>query len=233
MSITLHLIASQQRDLGQAEDAIRSYRADLAIISKLVERDPDNAIWRAGLAVTKRTLGLQLLLVGRVREAEPLIRQSEELVRDVLASDPENTEHKLQLAYSRIALARLELALDRPAQALEWLETSVAEISFGSLQDPDSRTSLYCGETYLFRGEVLSRLGDQERAAKDWATAREILAPLKAESKDPGFLLAWSHLMALTGNREESLAAAGRLAAQDFARADFLEMCRDQGLVLE
>jgi tetratricopeptide (TPR) repeat protein len=233
MSVTLHLTAAIHRDLGQAEAAIRSFRADLAIISKLVERDPENATWRGGLAVTKRTLGLQLLWLGRVEEAEPLIRDAEVLVRDLLVLDPVNAEHRLELAYSRLVLARLELVLDEPVRALEWLNTSVTEIAFASNPEPDARTRQYFGETLLLRGEVHSLLGHPGRATSDWAMSREVLTPLEATSADAGFLLAWSHLMALTGKREESLAAASRLAAQDFARADFLAMCREQNLVFD
>ena len=52
--------------------------------------------------------------MNRVAEAEPLIHEADVLVREVLARDPENFEHQLQAANSRLALARLELAEDRP-----------------------------------------------------------------------------------------------------------------------
>ena len=83
------------------------------------------------------------------------------------------------------------------------------------------------------RGVTLERMGQPERAAVDWESAREILEPLKTDSKDAGYLLAWLHLMAVTGNREESQAIATRLAGQDFARTDFLDLCREFDLVID
>ncbi len=233
LSITLHLIASMQRDLGKDEAALSSYRADLDIISGLVQRDPENFEWRAGLATTKRTLGLHLIRMNRVAEAGPFIHQGDELVREVLARDPENIEHQFQTANSRLALARLELAQDRPEPALAWLDESVAEIKARYSGPPDKQASLALGETLLMRGVALERMGQRERAVSDWESAREILEPLKADSKDAGYLLAWCHLMAVTGNRVESQAVASRLAGQDYARADFLDLCREFDLVID
>ncbi len=227
LSVTLQLIASLHRDLGQDEEALRTYQADLAIISRLVAHDPENADWRGGLAVTQRTIGLHLLQMGRTPEAQGHILDGNDLVQSLLALDPDNADHLLQEAESHLALARLELALGRPDQALAWLDTSDREISSRSSVSLDNRFRRNQGETMLWRGIALEQMGLEDRAAQVWNAAREILEPITGATNDTGILMVWARLMAVTGRMNESQAAVTRLAKLDFARNDYRDFCRE------
>jgi serine/threonine-protein kinase len=233
LAITLQIIAGHQTNLGRNEEALRSYEADLAIMTRLTAHDPDNAGWRGGLATTHRTLGTHLLWEGRLQEARPHLNAGLDLVLELHRQDPGNRDFQRQLAYSRITLARLYLAEDDPDAALAQLDASLAEIGPRGTDREDNVTRHYLGRTHLWRGCAQMAAGFPDPARASWRQARAILPPLTGETREPDLLVDWTRLMLLLGERETAEKSAATLAGMDFARRDFVDLCRQNELTVD
>lgn len=100
-------------DYGEAE-AI--YRESLTHRRRIAREQPDDGRSQSNLATSLRSLGMALLLGGRLEEAEPLLLESLELRRELFG------DRSAKVATLLLSLGRLEHRRDRLAAAEAYLQ---------------------------------------------------------------------------------------------------------------
>ena len=63
--------------------------------------------------------------------------------------------------------------------------------------------------------------------------ARTILPPMTEETREPDLLVDWTRLMLLLEERETAEKSAATLARMNFARRDFVDLCREYELTFD
>ena len=89
---------------GNTAGALNSYRASLAIRTKLAAGDPDNAQWQRDLCSAYQRVGDGLKAQGNTAEALDAYRSSYALIDRLAKADPSNAvwQHDLAVANSKI-----------------------------------------------------------------------------------------------------------------------------------
>ncbi|MBC8072646.1 MAG: tetratricopeptide repeat protein [Deltaproteobacteria bacterium] len=148
---------------GEGEDAVRFFHRALAIQAGA------GGGWVAQSILTRLNIGMTLLRLDRVREAEQIMRPAfEELQRTILPGDPD-------LVQGTIQIGRLELALGHPQRALELFDRAqVLERTFHPAKDERPTVAFQ-------RARALWELGRDRPTAH--AMVRAARVPIAAEAE--------------------------------------------------
>jgi tetratricopeptide (TPR) repeat protein len=155
---------------GQRELAIEQFRAAMAYADGLIAVEPNNAQWLLSAVAARIDLARELLNGGRAGQATAHVDFVCNAVNRLLARDPRKPDVRNALANCWALRARLALAEDQKAQALEFA-TRAATVQ-RSVHTADAATdAYYLAETYWLLGNIHRQLGNGDAARSAWTTA--------------------------------------------------------------
>ena len=96
---------------GDFPGALDAYRSGLAILQKLVARDPSNTVWRRRMGWAHSRVANALLRMNRLKEAEESVKASLDVLVPIQEKQPTHQDARLSLAFARIVEGRLLAAL--------------------------------------------------------------------------------------------------------------------------
>jgi tetratricopeptide (TPR) repeat protein len=177
---------------GKWQDALRQYQAALAVIQRLVQKDPNRPDWQRDLATTRMRIG------DLMQERDPQMALEQYTlalpVRERLAhgSDNDGLRSNLSVAYNRIGdmlklAGKYDEALDRYNEALAIRQRLAAKDS-GNAQ---SQSAL--AFQYIYLGDLLFAKQEFSGALERYRTAFSIRKQLA--DGDPGDFT-WSRNLA-------------------------------------
>jgi tetratricopeptide (TPR) repeat protein len=126
LAVSYERIGDVQMAEGRREQALESYRMNLAIMEELVASDPGNAEWRRGLPTSLRKIALALEASGRAQEALATIRKSLAAVEALIAANPTDRSAQRDLSITHIEIGDLLVSIGRREEALEAYRRSIA-----------------------------------------------------------------------------------------------------------
>jgi tetratricopeptide (TPR) repeat protein len=129
-SVMLNEFGETYRTLGDLEQALKSYRDDLAINERLAAADRSNTQSQRDLSISYDSVGVVLEAQGKLDEALKAYRDSLAIRESLAAADRSNTEWQRDLAVSHSKLAVVYARQGRVADALREL-TQVRDIMAG------------------------------------------------------------------------------------------------------
>jgi tRNA A-37 threonylcarbamoyl transferase component Bud32 len=197
------------------------------------------SMYRQALAIQKRALGpdhpsvaytlmnLGLLLRERsdLAGAEPLYRRAIAIWEKRLGSD-----HPLVVqALGNLADLRRERGDPAAAQALyQRAIDATRQRLAGDPGNPGQRQHL--AQTLVEIGKLERDSGQEARAKKSWSEAVTLMAPLTGNAKAVDFLDTHARALLYLGRVDEARPLVKTLLARGWNDAEFLELCRKQGL---
>jgi tetratricopeptide (TPR) repeat protein len=203
--------------VGEVDEALAAHEAARVIRERFVANDPKNVPWRRALAWSYHKVAICLPHAGRLDDAFAPAKQALEIRQALHQAVPKVAGIKNELALSEMALGRLESKAGRRAEAMTWLDASLARSRELVDADPDNlewKESL--ASTLVVRGEA--QLGGDDAAAR--REAEEALALAEAVIADQPDAPAWqviaaeSHwILARAGGGDAHRAAARALLA--------------------
>jgi len=108
--------------LGRDAEARAALERSNEITARLIREDPENALWSVRGQVGRILLAMSVFHEGDTAAAVNLLDRAEQGLQNLLAEDRSRDMATLHVAY--IASCRAYFGLDRPEQALEYLEHS-------------------------------------------------------------------------------------------------------------
>jgi tetratricopeptide (TPR) repeat protein len=171
------------------DEALAAYQTSLAIRQKLVDRDPDNALWQRGLGISYERVGEVLLAQGKRDEALADFQKRLAIAQKLADNDPDNTELQRELsvalnkigsvlldggktadalaAYQKALAIRQKLADSDPGNALWQRDVAISYNNIGLVMEAESKTDEALADyRKALAIEQKLALGDAENA--DW-----------------------------------------------------------------
>ena len=185
--------------LGDLEGALVQFGDEIAIKKRLVSADPQDTRLRRLLSLAHRRNGEILYAMGRLDAAEDSVLAALAISEELALLDPSNAEWQWTVAFQRSDLARLELAFDRPAEALRNLQATI-KTAEALLTKGNNQKRWQMG---LANGRILSAMafkatGDLESARSATTKAIDYLSTRQSDNKNDRTvtrLLSKAHLL--------------------------------------
>src|SRR5690606_18109201 len=144
---------------------------------ELVGWDPANVSWQRGLATSARLAARGLGAAGREDAALAALEESSEILRRLLAADPQSSDYRLELAATESELAGVlvvrapDAARGAAGRAVESLEPIAAvEARTAGTRRVESRA-------HIELGRALAAQGRTAEATQAWSRALSVLPP--------------------------------------------------------
>jgi tetratricopeptide (TPR) repeat protein/tRNA A-37 threonylcarbamoyl transferase component Bud32 len=204
--IVLDKLETWARDLatvklarGDGEAASRISTAFLATGDQLTMHDPDNLEWRQHLGVGHRLAGDAARMNGNIPEAMRHHERAVDILSAMFGKGQRTLNVDVELAQSRIELARTLLAANRVMAAAGQTDLVVQEFQTRRQELPAQKI---LADALLVQGETRAARGDFAGATVAWEDALSVLEPLRV-SPDPR-IAGINALVLLRLGREES-----------------------------
>ena len=159
---------------GEREQALESYRKYVEDTAILLEKQPQNVVFRRDAAVGYQWLGILSAELQRHEAALEPYRQSLSFCESLLRDDPEDEITRYNLATTLSKLGESQLALGDREAATGTFEQSLKEATRVADRRPDfARIHRLLGVGYYKMAELnLARAADQNQASDARADAR-------------------------------------------------------------
>jgi tetratricopeptide (TPR) repeat protein len=116
--IALQRFGKVNMDLGNLYNALIQYEKALSIIQKLHEANPNDKMYKNGLAISYSNLGNAYLSLGHLNEAITSYEKDFQIAKELLADFPRNISFKTRLAISYENLGNFHFLVDNLDSAL-------------------------------------------------------------------------------------------------------------------
>jgi tetratricopeptide (TPR) repeat protein/serine/threonine protein kinase len=200
------------RTQGKRDQAESEFRASVDVHKKLVADFPAVPKYRAALAESHGVLGLLLRISRKWDKAEPELRMAIEQHQHLVLTVPRVPSYAIGLGGAYCNLGTLHGQRRRLKDALACFDRAVATLSPLVRKGPDEALARqFLDNSLLCRAQTLDLLERYEEAARDWASALN-LVPMN-EKTDIHWRLMKSR--ALAGQLEAALKDAAQLAQSD------------------
>ena len=134
-------VGDAQLSLIKLQEALNTYQESLAIMRKLVDKDPENTRWQENLHNIFDRVGSAQLALNKPQDAFISFQESLAFKRKLVEKDPENTEWQNDLSVNFILVGSAQLALNRPQEALTSYQESL--VIMRKLVDKDSENTVW------------------------------------------------------------------------------------------
>ncbi|MEE8412491.1 MAG: serine/threonine-protein kinase [Acidobacteriota bacterium] len=173
LSTTLNEIGLSFFTLKRYPEAEESLLEALTIARRLAQLDPGNTEWRLDAAVSSFSLGKVLLDLDRLAEALPLLEESFNELKALLALGDDAPAYWHQhFGAARYRLALLGFREGRHRRALRILADG-----------PECDGPFYRANDLVLAGKIHAALGDAAAATRSWGAARQVLESMPAEER--------------------------------------------------
>jgi len=148
--------------LNMPKKALEQLQEALNIRKELIDRYPENYLYKYALSETYQYLGkLYLSKLHNMDEAKNFLQKAQKIMNELVKYDPTNTFWVNNLARGYDALGRLLMELNQVDQAISYYDKSIQILYQLILQDPDNISlkeefaleSSKLGDIYFERGE--------------------------------------------------------------------------------
>ena len=164
-------------------DSISHYEQGLQIMTQLRQRHPGVPAHDREYARILNVLGLLHTNLGQSRKAVPLLQQAEQLLRKLVAENPDNREFRTGLAYSLGYLGETFMALRQHNESLLKLQASYLAFETLRKEQPFDQVMLqYAWKLYRAYAQALRTAGRPEEALTPGRQAVESLVELHRTS---------------------------------------------------
>lgn len=220
-------IASFVADSGappKESERIAFFRKAIAIYEGLLERQPDNPLWRQNLATAYHDLAGVSFAAARLPEARTLYRRAIEIRRRAIAQRPGEAAYRVALAEDQLSLGLIESHLQhtQPAEkAYQDADRLLKELIRNDPQNdgyPAVLAALYVNWAFLMGGE-----GQQRRVLPLLGEGIQRLSPVL--EREPSDQAVRERLLNLHGARAQAYESSQRFAdaVSDWERVVALE----------
>jgi len=194
---TTRMFAHSQQSTGKYDEAEKSYEQALAIYRALAEKDPKEAQYQSGIAVTLDGLGYLYSERGNLNDSVKCHEQSVQIHQRLLKDQPEDAQLKYRLGVGYINLGARLTDLGRYDEALATHNKRLVLLrELVQQHGPNKKYEQEIGFTLNFIGDVYRnnrrQAGWFEQALAAYRQAREIQERLLQES--PTSIAAQSNL---------------------------------------
>jgi len=201
-------------NLGDLETAEYFFEIAFKAFTELVDRDPDNAVWRGDLMVSLRHRAEVLFLSGRSAEARVLLTQAIDDLEATVFTHSEDPTVVVSLAHTERLLALLlrEDSIEGALELIAQAQSRILEvIDRATVRNRMALNAGIVAETY---GLILQVSGDEEAANAQWRRALELVQSQGQSGLN--WLALERQLLAHLQEEEDSLRLAALLAEAGF-----------------
>jgi tetratricopeptide (TPR) repeat protein len=215
----IHVQAHLNQEIGDPEDALRAHDEGLALYEQLVNRDPSNADYQSGLAITLGCRATNESATGRFDDALASHTRALEIFERLAAENPTVTQFQRELANSHNNIGLLLSATGRPADALASYTRALQIQERLAAENPTvTQFQSLLAMSHNNIGALLTETGRPDDALASYTRAVEIQERLVAENPTVTQFqgdLAGSHnniglLLSATGRPDDALASHTR-----------------------
>ena len=203
---------------GDVEAAARYAAAFLDAGEQLTAYDADNLEWRLQLAIGHQLAGTAARMGGNIPDAMRHHERAVDILNAMFGKGQRTLSIDLELARSRIELARTLLAAHRTAAAAGQADLVVQDFQV-KRQELPARQIL--AEALLVQGETRAARGNLAGATVSWEEALSIVEPLRASSPEPRFSDINARLLLHLGREESARPLIDRLASIGYRNREF------------
>ena len=220
VAVSLYHLAALYRDQGLYERASPLYERALAV----AETAMGSGDYRVGV-ILHSLAGLHRAQ-GAYDRAEADLRRALDILQQSL--HPQHSRVLATVAGLADVLARLE----RYEEAKALYERALASRRELYARDTDSRLRRAdLASSLVGLGRLQESRGEAEAARRSWAEAAELMAPVAGASQAVELLHVYAAALLHLGRVEEARPVVEKLLATGWRDADFLSLCRGQGLI--
>jgi serine/threonine protein kinase/tetratricopeptide (TPR) repeat protein len=169
-------------DLGDTGQALALAKEARAIYTRLLEREPDNARWRAGLATGLERVGVALRLQRRLAGCRAAFDQSLTLRKRLVAQFPGNPEYLMDLSASHVLIGQflIDQRCDVPKARQAYRRAFVIRKKLAASNPANRKWQAALASSYEKVGHGLFAQYQYPRALKAYRSARGIYSRLAA-----------------------------------------------------
>jgi tetratricopeptide (TPR) repeat protein len=184
---------------GKLTDALQSYQAQLAIVERLANADPDNTMGQRDLSVSYNKIGNILALQGKLTDALRSFRDGLAIVERVARADPDNAQWQYDLGVSNERIGNMLVAQGDLAGAMQSYRVSLAITERLAQADRENAQWQFgLGATKERIGDVLFAQSDLVGAMESYRARHEIISRLA--HADPGNM-EWQRDLSVSHNK--------------------------------
>ena len=223
--IVLEKSAAWYRDMtmvklarGDVNTASRYGERYIAEAEQLTTYDPDNLEWRQQFGIAHRLAGSAARMRGNVADALRHHERAVDIFNAMFGKGQRTRAIDIELALSRIELARTLLAANRPAPASGQTDIVVQELQTNH-QEPRAQKIL--ADALLAQGETRAARGDFAGATLAWENALNVILPLSVASPDPHIADTQARILLRLGREESAKPLIDRLGSIGYHDREF------------
>ncbi len=123
--------------LGDLKGAQIKYEESAGIIKRLIELDPGNLEWQAGLASNTANVGKLLQAQGNIDDARERLQKQKDIIEGIASRLPDDGHYQRAAAQSYLDLGSFEGETGEVAIALLWLEKANAILKPLAISKPE------------------------------------------------------------------------------------------------
>jgi tetratricopeptide (TPR) repeat protein len=234
-SVMLNEFGDTYQDLGDLDQALRSYREALAVRERLAATDPSNTDWQRDVSVSHSRVGDVLLYQGKLDDALQAYRDGL-AIHERAGTDPSNTKWQRDVSVSHSRVGEVLVRQGKLDEALKGYRDSLAIRERLVAVDPkNTQWQRDLSISYRNIGDVLAKQRKLDEALNAYREALAIAERLAAT--DPNNTR-WQNDLSVSHNKignilkeqgkldeaikayRDSLALAERLTAADPSNTD-------------
>jgi tetratricopeptide (TPR) repeat protein len=196
---------------GGLSGALAAYRESLAVMRRLADADPSNALWQCDLSVSHNKVGDVLRAQGDLAEAQAAYRESLAVVRRLADADPSNPDWQRDLSVSQEKIGDVLLDQGDLAEAQAAYRESLGVRK--RLADADPSNAVWQRDLSVSHNKVGDVLRAQGDLAEALAAYRESLAARRRLAEADPSNAVWQRDLSVSQEKiGDALRAQGDLA---------------------
>ncbi|MEO5621911.1 MAG: toll/interleukin-1 receptor domain-containing protein [Dokdonella sp.] len=210
---------------GDIDAALRATGAAVDSAKALTQFDPSFSSWQDYYALYSQQLGGLLRQSGQLDQAAAADDEALRVLNALTAKDPTDSEWPPDLAQAQLENARLQLARNAGDAAKAALAPALAIIQKLREKNPDARSPiLLAAQADLLLGQIAAQTSDAATAQRNWAQARDALAPALKAGDDPNFLAAYAEALLRLDQTDAARPVVEKLGAMGYRAPDFVAL---------
>ncbi|MEM7582275.1 MAG: protein kinase [Acidobacteriota bacterium] len=222
LSTARSFVADLANSLGKTEDAERAAKAQHALMTRLVELEPDHEEWRRQLEVSRYILAQTLVYRGEREAAAELANRA---IRYAELQQSAAEEPSRWIVRNLVHCLRLRADLERERGELETAYATIrraeALIPGEGQRSWDRRV-----DVLLLLGQIAQRLGQPDAAEDAWQRALDEITSRPEAARNYIWLDYHARTLLLLERLEEARPVVYKLLGMEFQHPHFLAICR-------
>jgi tetratricopeptide (TPR) repeat protein len=172
LSVSHNCLGNVLLEQGKLADALIENQAGKAIMEKLIAKDPQNVSNQHELLVFHNKIGTVLMEQNKLADAMAEFKAGKAITESLLALDPSNGSLRRDSADMSKDLGVLVLSMERPTEALRYLDVALSQLTEPSLiNSAIAKKDII--EIKRYRIQAFLEIGDIESARTDCNHASE------------------------------------------------------------